>query len=913
MTNSRESRNPERYNLAFLRRPRRYTIGVSWQGDDAMMLLFQRLFCWFAQFVFSLRYRVRLHGGEQLRDVKGPVLILTNHPAYCDPPVVMATLWPWLRMRPLLFEGSFRSPVLAPFMSIIRAVRVPGIERASAEAREITEQAINEIIDGLRRGENFILWAAGRAQRDGLEHLGGARSAADILRAVPEAELIRVRTKGAWGSCFSYAYTGKAPRLVRNLFQSLGLFFANLVFFMPRRELDITVERVDRAHMPEPKRETLNPWLEAWFNAGGPETPTFVPYHFLFGTRTHEYPRPSGLITADLSRVTPETREAVIHLIEQRLNRKLSDADREPDTPLDRIGLDSLDRMEVTLAVEHQFGFSGDQLPLTIGQLWALAQGLVEREPPKPPDPAWFRPPSDQGPLRVLGDTIPEAFVARVLANPRDVAAADDLAGVVTYERMLVGALVLARRFGELPGANVGLLLPASVACDTAFLALHLAGKLPVLLNWTTGPTNLAHAARLMGLTHVITSRAFLDRAGVSVQGIEYVHLEDVRQGIGQLELLRTLLRVRYRPGSVRKHVPQVPPDRPAVVLFTSGSERAPKAVPLTHGNIIAEMRSGIDFLQFSRSQVILGFLPAFHSFGIAATSLLPLLGGMRVVHHPDPTDAAGLARKTAAYRPTMLVGTPTFVSYILERSQPGELASLRMIVVGAEKCPPSLYERAKTAAPDATLLEGYGITECSPVVAVNQPENNRPGTVGRSLPIVEVRAIDLETEAPVPPGTMGMLWVSGPTVFPGYIGFDGPSPFRERDGKRWYVTGDLAEVSADGFIKLAGRLKRFLKAGGEMISLPALEEPFARKFPPTEDGPRVAVEGVETEAGRRIVLFSTEPVTLADANALLMQEGFRGVMRLDEVRSVDSIPMLGTGKTDYKALRAMLTTEAAA
>jgi long-chain-fatty-acid--[acyl-carrier-protein] ligase len=210
--------------------------------------------------------------------------------------------------------------------------------------------------------------------------------------------------------------------------------------------------------------------------------------------------------------------------------------------------------------------------------------------------------------------------------------------------------------------------------------------------------------------------------------------------------------------------------------------------------------------------------------------------------------------------------------------------------------------------APKAELLEGYGVTECSPVVAVNRPGAARPGTVGQALPGVEVRAVELETEQTAPTGKTGMLWVSGPTVFPGYLGYDGPSPFREWQGKRWYVTGDLAEIDADGYIRLAGRLTRFLKAGGEMISLPALEEPFTRRYPPTEDGPRVAVEGIETESGRHIVLFTTESPSLQDANKLLQQEGFRGVMRLDEVRHVDRLPLLGTGKVDYKMLRAQLT-----
>jgi long-chain-fatty-acid--[acyl-carrier-protein] ligase len=307
------------------------------------------------------------------------------------------------------------------------------------------------------------------------------------------------------------------------------------------------------------------------------------------------------------------------------------------------------------------------------------------------------------------------------------------------------------------------------------------------------------------------------------------------------------------------------------------------------------------------RTDSFLGFLPAFHSFGMSVTGLLPILNGLRVVHHPDPTDAAALARKIAAYRTTLLVGTPTFVSYIVERATPDDLKSLRLIVVGAEKCPPALRQRCSEMAPQAHLLEGYGITECAPVVSSNRVEANRFGTLGQPLPGVEVCVVDLETDAVLPRNQMGMLLVSGPTIFPGYIGHDGPPPFRDLDGKRWYITGDLAHIDDDGFIHFDGRLKRFLKAGGEMISLPALEEPFAQLYPPTKDGPRVAVEGVEAEDGRRIVLFSTEPITLRDANARLMEEGFRGVMRLDEVRKVDQIPVLGTGKTDYKALRAML------
>jgi long-chain-fatty-acid--[acyl-carrier-protein] ligase len=295
-----------------------------------------------------------------------------------------------------------------------------------------------------------------------------------------------------------------------------------------------------------------------------------------------------------------------------------------------------------------------------------------------------------------------------------------------------------------------------------------------------------------------------------------------------------------------------------------------------------------------------------FHSFGFTVTGLLPLLAGVRVVHHADPTDAAGLARKVAAYRPTIVAGMPAFIEHLLARARPGELESLRLIVVGAEKCPPTLFEKVRQIVPNAHLLEGYGITECSPAIALNRPEANRPGSVGRPLPAIDVCVTDLESGKVLPHGRMGMLLVSGPSVFAGYLGEE-VWPFIDKQGKRWYVTGDLAEIDADGFVYFRGRLKRFLKAGGEMISLPALEEPFAIQFPPDDNGPHVAVEGVETEHGRNIVLFTTEPMTLKEANARLADAGFRGVMRLDEVRRLEQIPVLGTGKTDYRRLRAMI------
>jgi acyl-CoA synthetase (AMP-forming)/AMP-acid ligase II/1-acyl-sn-glycerol-3-phosphate acyltransferase/acyl carrier protein len=863
------------------------------------------------QTLLRLRYRVTVEGAADVLKQPGPYLILPNHPAYIDPPNVIAHLWPTFRMRPMLLETNFQSPLLAPLAWLLRAIKVPETEFASAEAKRRAEESVQEVIAALKQGDNVVLWPSGTLSRDGRDYLGAARTAADVLKAHPETTVVLVRTRGLWGSGFSWAY-GKKPRLISSLLRGIPKLLANLIAFAPRRRVTMTLESFTTTQRPDASREKINAWLENWYNADGGEERTFVPYHFLVGPRTIEFPPLAKASDIDLSRVKPKTKDDVAHIIEKHLKRSLSSDENRAETTFAALGLDSLESMEVALEVERLSGFSSDLVPTNIGQMWALADGLLDAGPPKPAPKTWFAPPTDTEPLKILGETIAEAFVRRVVNNPKDVAAADDLAGVVNYEKLFVGATAMAARFRQLPGENVGLMLPASVAADIAFLGLHLAGKLPILLNWTTGPANIEHAVKLTKLTRVVTSKRFIDRTQLTVPGAQFVFLEEIRETMGKLELLRRLLTVRYLPSvaatTALRDVPS-DPHRSAVVLFTSGSEKAPKAVPLTHANMIADMRGATPPQELTRADSVLGFLPMFHSFGLTIAGLFPILAGAKVVHHPDPTDASSLARKAASYRVTIIIATPTFAGFLLSRCHPGDLDALRLLIVGAEKCPDEVFDTVRQLAPHATVLEGYGVTECSPCVAVNPVRKPKRGTIGQPLPGVEVCVVDLETYAKLPPNTMGMLLVSGATVFPGYFEYTGESPFRELDGKRWYVTGDLAALDDEGYIVFHGRLKRFIKAGGEMISLPALEEPLTRKFPPTDRGPRVAVEGIEKPGGRLVVAFTTEELVVKDANAILQADGFQGVMRIDEVRRIEAIPVLGTGKTDYKQLRAMLLT----
>jgi acyl-CoA synthetase (AMP-forming)/AMP-acid ligase II/1-acyl-sn-glycerol-3-phosphate acyltransferase/acyl carrier protein len=857
-----------------------------------------------------LRYRVEIEGLDRLRKLRGPVLVLPNHPGHIDPVLVMTQLGAEIPLRPLVVSFMYRPFYLNPLMRFINALEVPDLVQHSHGAREQVEPLINAVVAGLDRGEKFLIYPAGKIERNGLEQIGSTRAVPDILSRRPDTTVVLVRTVGVWGSMTTFAATGREPSLPEKFIRALGVLAANLIFFTPRRRINLTIEIVEPPSLPGLNREKLNPWLQAWYNRGLSTEPVFVPYHFLFGPRTFDYPRLKTGLDVPVEKITPATWQAVREFLEEKLKRPLGDDEKEPTTLLENLGLDSLDRMDLAQTIEQRFGFRSDQVATTVSELGALAQGLVEAAPGETvrvPETWQAARAEPAAAFSVLAPTILEAFARQAVAHPNEAAAADDLSGVVTYARLLAGARLMAKRFDGLPGNALGLMLPASVAADTALMALFWARKLPVLLNWTTGPVNLDHAAKVMGLRRVVTSRKFVDRVGVKIEGVEYVFLEDVRKDIGKAEALATLLGIRFFPGRILATLPEIEPDDTAVVLFTSGSEKAPKAVPLTHRNIMTDVQAGASALGFQRGDILLGFLPPFHSFGLSGNMVLPLTGGVRVVHHADPTDAAGLVRKIAAYQPTLLLTTPTFFSYILNAARPPDLESLRIVVTGAEKCPDALFARAKEITPRAVLSEGYGITECSPVVSANRPGDLRPGTIGPPLDGVKVLVVDPDSMQPLPVDQRGLLLVHGATVFPGYLHYDGPSPFHEQDGKRWYITGDLARVDADGFIHFAGRLKRFLKAGGEMISLPALEEPLASAYPPGEKGPQVAVEGVETSSGRRIVLFTTADLNLAQANVLLAQAGFRGIMRLDEVRRVETLPLLGTGKIDYKVLRSQI------
>lgn len=863
------------------------------------------LFFGFFGTLLKLRYRVQADPAKALSGhSRKKILVLPNHPGYVDPPLVMSQVWPLLQPRPLSWSGNWNNPFMIPFLWVVNAIPIPDLSKPSQDAREKMALAMNEIVEGLKAGQNQILWPSGRLQREGIERLSGTSGVWNILCEYPETDLLLCRTEGVWGSRFSFGFNGERPDFSRQGLISLGWLVASLFFFMPKRPVKMTFQLVKAEEWAGKDRTQVNKFIEDFLNNGNPAPPpVLIPYHPFLPSLPTAPATIGNKQEFDVKGFKNETTNAINVLIEQKLKQTLTPTDFRPEKAMADFGLDSLDVADITLLVEQTYGFHADEIPQTLGGLWALAHGAAPKSPPKPAPKGWSKKPGALTIPSVNGSHLAEALFQSCLRNRSRPAVADDVSGMLTFDRLFLGAFALAQQIKKLPGKNIGVLLPASVGNDVVLFACFLAGKVPVLLNWTVGPATLKHCAQIAGIKQFLTSKRFMDRIHLEVEGTKPIYLENLRAEISKSTLLWLALCWKIHPRGFKNKLPSMGPDETAVVLFTSGSEKAPKAVPLTHTNLLSNQKAGIEFLEFKENDVFLGFLPAFHSFGLNVTSLFPMVLGIRVVHHPDPTDGAGLASKIRNYGVTVVLGTPTFVGMILDRSQKGDWESVRLTVCGAEKLTEPIANRFSQTCSKGTIIEGYGITECGPVVAANPPTRPKRGSLGLPLPGTKFLIVDPEDGTRIPEGSRGMLLVRSPSVFPGYWGTE-EDPFVEIDGEKWYRTGDLCRVDEEGFLHFEGRLKRFIKAGGEMVSLPALEEVFSKRYPPDEKGPRMAVEGIDDHGKRLIVLFSNCPITLTEANSLLQADGFRGVFRLDQVHFLETIPVLGTGKTNYRELR---------
>jgi acyl-[acyl-carrier-protein]-phospholipid O-acyltransferase / long-chain-fatty-acid--[acyl-carrier-protein] ligase len=501
--------------------------------------------------------------------------------------------------------------------------------------------------------------------------------------------------------------------------------------------------------------------------------------------------------------------------------------------------------------------------------------------------------------------TLSHRFVSAAKRNWRATAIADSTGKQLTFGQTLTAALLLKKWIRRNCSASncVGLLLPSSAAGALANLGVTLAGNTAVNLNFTAGVEAMAHAIEKCEITTILTSRVFLEKTKLAAPA-GAVFIEDLFAQMSAPSKAIAMIAARVLPTRILAAGSH--PDDLAAVIFSSGSTGSPKGVMLSHWNLLSNVDATTQVFSVDHTDSILGVLPFFHSFGSTYTLWFPLLNGMKAVYHANPTDAKVIGELGAAHRPTLFLSTPTFCLGYLRKCTREQLASIRYLLVGAEKLRPALAKSFEERF-GITLLEGYGCTEMGPVVSVNIANGAKsaykPGSAGRPLPHVSLRIVDPETLMPVAAGQTGLLLVNGPSRMMGYLGDAERTAQSLVDG--YYSTGDLASIDSDGFLQIVDRLARFSKIAGEMVPHLKIEEAAHEIL---GDQPCVIVGIPDEQRGERLALLYTQ----SDMTPTQLWQRLAGthlprlwIPKRENIYPVDAIPTLGTRKLDLRGAKA--------
>jgi acyl-[acyl-carrier-protein]-phospholipid O-acyltransferase/long-chain-fatty-acid--[acyl-carrier-protein] ligase len=502
--------------------------------------------------------------------------------------------------------------------------------------------------------------------------------------------------------------------------------------------------------------------------------------------------------------------------------------------------------------------------------------------------------------------TVTEALIeAAEVHGMGRVAVEDPVGGELSYRKLLMGARILGEKLMPLApeGKPIGVMLPNANGAALTLMALMSAGRVPAMINFTAGVTNVLAACRAANLDTILTSRAFIERGRLDglVAGIQndvrIVYLDDIRPTISLADKLRGFW-------NAKKPLVQRKPGDWAAILFTSGSEGTPKGVVLSHRNMLANAAQAAARIDFGRQDKVFNVLPVFHSFGLTVGLVLPLVSGVRIYLYPSPLHYRTVPELIYGVNATILFGTDTFLNGYARAAHPYDFRSLRYILAGAEPVKEST-RRIYLEKFGLRILEGYGVTETAPALALNTPMFNKFGTVGRLLPGMEAR---LEPVEGVEEG--GRLYVKGPNVMLGYLRAENPGVL-EPPPEGWHDTGDIVTIDKEGFITIKGRAKRFAKIAGEMVSLAAVEALAGELWP---DALSAVTAVPDARKGERLILVTQKKdATRGEFQAFARAHGASELMTPAEIIYMEKLPLLGTGKVDNMAVARLVKERFAA
>ncbi len=901
-----------------------FSIGLSW-----------------LRWLFRLRYKIRIVGLDELKlkgaDTPAGILFLPNHPTFfVDPLILWLVLHDKIPARPLITESIYEKPFFKAIMPMINALSVPDFELSvNPIKKKKGDKVLSEVISGLKKGENFLLYPSGRAKHTCYESIGGASSTHQILQECPDCNIVLIRTKGLWGSAFSRAVSDTSELPSQILF-ALKVLLKNFIYFTPRREIVIEFASEPQGFPRNGTRLELNQALEKWYNVADglskqigslPGDSLILVSYSMWGEKYLPIRQRAKVEDDEISL------NLISHDIQEDVKRKLSALSNMPIESIvpnmslsNDLALDSLDTADLISFLQDRYNVTAvlSTELTTVAKVMAFAALLIKSKGDEAEgfglSDKWFLK-MEHRPLSIpKGTTIPEVFLKQCFRSKRRIAAADRTSKVMTYGQLKLRAILLANYIDKLPGLYIGIMLPASIAVNVVILACQMAQKIPLMINWTVGARHFAYIMTLTKTEVVISSSAFIDKLkNFDFDDLQdkFLILEDIAKTITIKDKLKAFL---LSKSTVKKILnsfgkASLHEEDQAVLLFTSGTESEPKGVPLSHKNILSNLRGSLEVMSVYTDDIVLSMLPPFHSFGFSIGGILGLIAGARVYYTPDPTDGKRVVKCLAAAKATITLGAPTFIRSMLKLASVEDVKSLRLCVTGAEKASADLFLSLKNLGKKDILLEGYGITECSPVLTMNRLNGKQQG-VGKAIPGVELCIVNPDTKALLAEGQQGLILAKGPNVFNGYLISSQVDPFIIINGERWYNSGDLGVLDEDGFLTLLGRLKRFIKIGGEMVSLVAIEEAILQGVPEngqfSSDQPlSLAICSKEVPGEKPLLyLFSTVNIDVELANAALKKAGYSNLFRISRVKVLPELPKMGTGKINYRQLQTIVQNE---
>lgn len=880
------------------------------------MFLFIKIF----KFILSARYKIEVKWLDLFKKDTS-YLVLPSHVALVDPILLYCVLNEKIKVRPLA-SRMFYDTLLKPFFKLLWAIPVDDFEKDQWSVKT-AKTMFKELTASLKQWDSILLYPQWSLARQWYQSIIGKKSAFYACQEAPAStKYMLVTIRGLWWSRSSMARTWMSPSFLLFVLKWIFFFFINLFVFVPKRKVVIEFTDVtkDLRNVQKKWLNSFNSYLEKIYNKLWEEKISYVSGFWLYNTTAnHRAPEKIKWSIDSLRKNVDYSKldypKDAFDFVETKI-RSIKpdyhwDISLSTNLVLDMY-FDSLDMAELKSSIATHFPKSSNPPLLDlkeVGDLLAMATGKSSSEAAFKPC-IWKR--SQDKTLiypmlkkRISTEsTILSLFKANFKSIAHQSVCYDQLFGVQSTDDFLVKAYLIADILKKIPWKNIAIMLPSLSVTTLLIVACYLAKKIPVMLNWTQSKEAFANCVQSQNISSILTVKSFYEKIQTPwLKNYEMTFFEESLKKASLVQKVKALIASKLF--IIPKNI-----DSTAVILFTSGSEALPKAVKLSHQNIVQNLIGTLGLLDIETDDVLLAFLPPFHSFWFTVNTILPLISGMRVVNFPDPNDSIQIASLIPHAKVTAITATPTFLKAIFSLAYPHQLSRLKFAVVWAERAPLELFSLVSGKNPNTQIIEWYWITECSPVIAANPfslHHHQKKGTVGLPILWADIKILDLDTFKQLKPGLEWMIYVSGPFVFDWYVDSTLESPFHTIRGKRYYKTWDLWFLDTEWYLTISGRLKRFVKVAWEMISLPAIESILLEKYG-EKDSVSLSLEAKEFADGTvKFVLFSISNLDLESLNIYLHQKGISNLVNIKDIVLLDEIPLLGSGKTDFMKLRSMI------